>query len=69
MTQSKQPEAVFVRASWPMVRYDLSRTTLWRRVKDGKFPKPVYLPGGQRRWRLADLLAWEAKHLGGGAKA
>ena len=64
MPQSKQPDAVYVRASWPMRRYDLGRTTLWRRIRDGKFPAPRYLPGGQRRWLVADLLAWEAEHLG-----
>lgn len=60
----KQTETVYVRAAYPMARYDLSRTTLWRRIKDGKFPPPRYLPGGQRRWLLADLLAWEAATLG-----
>lgn len=66
MAQPKQtaPEVTFVRASWPMTRYDLSRTTLWRRAKNGTFPQPRRLPGGQRRWLLADLLAWEAKTLG-----
>jgi len=59
-----QPEVAYVRASWPMTRYALSRTTLWRRVKGGQFPQPRHLPGGQRRWLLADLLAWEAATLG-----
>jgi predicted DNA-binding transcriptional regulator AlpA len=51
-----------------MERYGWSRTTIWRRVKDGTFPRPRYLPGGQRRWLLADLLAWEAEHLGAGVR-
>jgi predicted DNA-binding transcriptional regulator AlpA len=59
-----QPEVAFVRGSWPMTRYGLSRTTLWRRTKNGTFPQPRYLPGGQRRWLLAELLAWEAATLG-----
>ncbi len=64
MSQSKHPDVMFVRSSWPMRRYDWSRTTLWRKAKDGSFPAPRYLPGGQRRWLLAELLAWEAEHLG-----
>jgi predicted DNA-binding transcriptional regulator AlpA len=43
-----------------MRRYGIGRTKLWRDVKTGRFPAPVYLPGGQRRWRLAQLLEWEA---------
>ncbi len=57
-------DIVYVRASWPMQRYDWSRTTIWRKCREGKFPAPRFLPGGQRRWLLADLLAWEAEHLG-----
>jgi predicted DNA-binding transcriptional regulator AlpA len=69
MSNPNQPEPVFVRSSWPMQRYGYSRTTIWRRVKNGTFPAPRYLPGGQRRWLLADLLEWERLHLGAsGAK-
>lgn len=64
MARSNQPEVVFVRASWALQRYGIGRTKLWRDVKAGKFPKPRYLPGGQRRWLLAELLAWEAANLG-----
>ncbi len=69
MSQSKQPETVYVRSSWPMGRYDWSRTTLWRNVKAGRFPAPRYLPGGQRRWLLAEIMAWEARTLGAEAKS
>ena len=64
MSQSKQPEVVYVRSSWLMHRLDIGRTKLWRDVKRGAFPAPRYLPGGQRRWLLAEILAWEATHLG-----
>jgi predicted DNA-binding transcriptional regulator AlpA len=63
MSQTKQIDVVYVRASWPMQRYDWSRTTLWRNVKAGRAPAPRYLPGGQRRWLLAEWLAWEAANL------
>jgi predicted DNA-binding transcriptional regulator AlpA len=64
MSQSKQPETVYVRGSWLEQRYDWSRTTLWRRAKNRTIPQPRYLPGGQKRWLLSEILAWEAEHLG-----
>jgi predicted DNA-binding transcriptional regulator AlpA len=63
MKQSEHPDRVFVRSSFPMARYEWSRTTLWRRVKDKTFPAPRFLPGGQRRWVLAEIMAWEVEHL------
>lgn len=36
----------------------LSRTTLWRMVKAGTFPKPVKLSPRRIGWRRADLHAW-----------
>jgi len=69
MPQSKQPERAYVPASYPMARYALGRTTLWRRIKNGTFPPPRFLPGGQRRWLLAELLEWERKTLGPAGEA
>lgn len=40
-------------------RYSISRPTVWRWVKQGKFPKPLKLGGGSSRWKLKDLEAWE----------
>ncbi len=40
-------------------RYEVSRATLWRWVRDGQFPSPVKLSPGCTRWKLADLEAWE----------
>ena len=41
------------------VRYNISRSTVWRWVKEGKFPKPVKLGEAATRWRICDLQAWE----------
>ena len=41
-------------------RYGVSVSTLYRRVKSGDFPPPVALWGSAKKWRIADLLAWEA---------
>lgn len=40
-------------------RYNISRPTIWRWVKQGKFPKPLKLAGGSSRWKLKDLENWE----------
>lgn len=37
-----------------------SAPTLWRRVKDGKFPKPVKLSDRVTAWRVRDVRAWLA---------
>lgn len=40
-------------------RYDVSRPTVWRWTRHGKFPKPVKLNNGSTRWKLSDLEKWE----------
>ena len=42
------------------VRYEVSRATIWRWVKEGNFPSPVKFTTGCTRWRLSDLQTWEA---------
>ncbi|WP_428348182.1 helix-turn-helix transcriptional regulator [Methylonatrum kenyense] len=39
-------------------RYSISRTTLWRRVNEGKMPPPREILG-LKRWSVADLEKWE----------
>jgi len=36
-------------------RYDWSRTTLWRRVRAGEFPRPIKLSPGLNAWINAEL--------------
>ena len=38
----------------------LSRTTIWRRVREGTFPAPVYLGSTRIAWRESDIAAWMA---------
>lgn len=64
MAKSNQPAPTYVPARWLMQRYAIGYTKLWRDQKAGRIPAPRYLPGGQRRWLLAELLAWEEKTLG-----
>lgn len=41
-------------------RYESSRATIWRWVKEGKLPRPVKLASGTTRWKLSDLQSWES---------
>ncbi len=41
-------------------RFDVSRQTVWRWVQQGIFPAPVIISPGTTRWRLSDLLSFEA---------
>lgn len=36
-----------------------SAPTLWRRVKDGTFPRPLKLSPGVTAWRLRDIIEWQ----------
>jgi len=38
----------------------VSRYTIWRLCRDGKFPSPVQV-GSRRRWRQIDIDAWTAE--------
>lgn len=45
-------------------RYGVSRATVWRWVREGRFPAPLKIGQGCTRWKLSDLEAWEAKQEG-----
>ncbi|TXM65682.1 AlpA family phage regulatory protein [Methylobacterium sp. WL12] len=48
-------------------RTGLSRTTVWRQVKAGSFPKPVNLTKHAVGWHETDIQAWQAglRRIGG----
>lgn len=49
-------------------RYGIGKTTIWRwRRNDPSFPTPVTLSERCVRWRMSDLLAWEAARAGSAA--
>jgi prophage regulatory protein len=37
---------------------DLSRTTIWRKVRDGEFPSPVQISKNRVAWREIEVLEW-----------
>ncbi len=42
-------------------RFGVDKSTIWRWVEKGRFPKPVKLSPGCTRWNLATIEAWEAE--------
>lgn len=57
-------ENVFLSDKQLGARYDTSRSTIWRWVRNGDFPEPVKLSPGCTRWALETVAAWERKRLG-----
>jgi len=41
-------------------RIPLSRSTIWRRIRDGNFPAPIQISPGRVAWLDRDILAWMA---------
>lgn len=48
-------------------RYPWSATTLWRKIRDGKFPPPVVI-AGIPCWPVDVLEAWEAEQRNEGGR-
>lgn len=47
----------------------LSRSTIYRRIEQGTFPRPFDLGGNAVRWRETDLIAWRSGHRPTGSAA
>lgn len=50
--------AVFLRLPQVLARVPFSRSTLWRRVSDGSFPRPLKLSARVTVWRSQDIEEW-----------
>jgi prophage regulatory protein len=37
----------------------LSRATIYRLIKSGKFPRPLSIGTGAVRWRQSEVIAWQ----------
>ncbi|WP_018871971.1 AlpA family transcriptional regulator [Thioalkalivibrio sp. ALJ16] len=48
-------------------RYSIHPKTVWPWIHNQGFPQPIRLSPRCTRWRLEDLLAWEARRAGGAA--
>lgn len=51
------PRALITKRQIRASVYPVSEPTLWRRIKQGKFPEPVE-NGGMAFWRVGDINAW-----------
>jgi prophage regulatory protein len=47
-----------------VARTRLSRATIWRYVRAGRFPAPVRITTGSTRYVLEDVVAWMASQEG-----
>lgn len=36
----------------------ISKTTIYERIKEGRFPKPVFPTPGRAKWIYTDLVEW-----------
>jgi len=59
MIQSQEIQGKqFVRLSKVVNLTDLSRATIWRRIRNSGFPAPIKLSSNCARWELGEVLAW-----------
>ena len=53
------PPAAIIRLPTVILLTGLSRSTIWRRCKDGTFPQPLKLPGTRAvGWKAGRIRAW-----------
>lgn len=52
------PATGFVRQKQLALIIPFSRTTLWRKVKDGEFPAPVHLSANVTAWKVELIRKW-----------
>lgn len=52
------PATGFVRQRLLLRFVPFSKSTLWRRVKTGDFPKPVKLSSGITAWKVEEVRGW-----------
>lgn len=50
------------------IKYPISPASMWRKVKNGSFPKPVKLSAGITAFKNSDLAEWEQDPLNYKAK-
>lgn len=56
------PETGFIRQKQLAAIIPFSRTTLWRKVRDGKFPAPIRLSAGITAWKVELVRQWIVEH-------
>jgi prophage regulatory protein len=56
-------EMKFVSAQFLMQRYEITRETIYKYMKEYGFPKQHKLTPGAARWLLSEVEAWEASRM------
>lgn len=56
-------EKRFVSTKFLMDRYEISRETIYKYMRDYDFPKQHKLTPGSARWLLSEVEAWEEKRI------
>lgn len=49
------PEIGFIRINEVLKIFPIGKSTLWQRIKDGSFPKPVKLSVRTTAWKVEDI--------------
>jgi len=58
---------ILVREDELRTRIKLSHATIWRLVRQDKFPRPISIGERAKAWRLSDIEAWIASRAQAGA--
>ncbi len=48
------PNSALIDVSVLALLFSCSKNTVWRRVRDGRLPKPIHVARNQTRWRVGD---------------
>jgi len=57
----QQPQAEYVPVDCVATRMSVHKATIWQWVSEGRFPKPVKFAPRCTRWKMSEILAWEAE--------
>ena len=55
---AREPQTAFIRIARVKEISGLSKSTLWRWLEAGQFPRPVSEEGNSVLWDLAEVMAW-----------
>jgi len=61
LSMGELPATGFIRQKQLASIIPFSRTTLWRKVKDGEFPAPVHLSARVTAWKVELIRDWIEK--------
>ena len=61
MNMQVSPENLFLTVEQVAARYGVSKDSIWRWKRNGRFPAAVVVGPNSTRWRLSDLIEHESK--------